>query len=291
MCGPDYQSSRFFMFVLCCAATFSVGWAQEPAVETEDVVFYAMGDVPYSAEDDVLLPRQLAELPDDGAFVVHVGDIKRGAVPCLSNVYEKVDHMLRQCQQPLFMILGDNEWNDCLIPAAAWELWKAHFMRFDQNWQHKFPVFRQLEREENFAFTHQGVLFLGINLVGGRVHDPAEWTLRHQQNTEWTKANFARCGKSIRAAVIFGHANPQPIHDDFFKALSAQARYFGKPVLYLHGDGHSWIHDKPFAAKNIQRVQVDQGGKAPPLRVTVTSSPLEPFHFDRRLSEQPGKQD
>jgi hypothetical protein len=55
-----------------------------------------------------------------------------------------------------------------------------------------------------------------------------------------------------------------------------------KPVLYLHGDGHRWIKDRPFGAENILRVQVDQGGIAPPLKVTVTTDTDEPFEFDRR---------
>jgi hypothetical protein len=57
-------------------------------------------------------------------------------------------------------------------------------------------------------------------------------------------------------------------------------------VLYLHGDGHRWIHDRPFkAAKNILRVQVDQGGIASPLLVTVSDDPKQPFVFDRRKAK------
>ena len=49
-----------------------------------------------------------------------------------------------------------------------------------------------------------------------------------------------------------------------------------------HGDGHKWIYDRPFEAKNILRVEVDQGGKAPPVKVQVTNDSTEPFVFDRR---------
>lgn len=156
-------------------------------------------------------------------------------------------------------------------------------MRFDQRWQHKLPVFRQLEREENFSFVKNGVLFVGLNIVGGRVHDAAEWKQRHAECLDWVRRNLGQFGDQIGSAVIFGHAKPAAIHDDFFQPMNDVAEKFAKPLLYLQGDGHRWIHDRPFAAKNILRVQVDQGGKAPPLKVTVTDHPTEPFVFDRRI--------
>ncbi|MCA9076469.1 MAG: hypothetical protein KDA93_15695 [Planctomycetaceae bacterium] len=252
------------------------------SVSAGDVVFYAMGDVPYSDAEDVLLPQQIAGLPDDGLFVVHVGDIKPGSVPCDEAVYIKVSGMLRKSRTPTFIIPGDNEWNDCFDPRTSWGYWEKYFRRFDQNWHHQLPVFRQLEREENFSLTHDGVLFIGLNLVGGRVHDPDEWKQRHAECLAWTKANLDRFGDEVRAILIFGHALPRPDHDDYFDGLNTLAAESGKPFLYLHGDGHRWVQDNPFAAKNIMRVEVDQGGIAPPVKVTVTHDAEQPFVFDRR---------
>jgi hypothetical protein len=117
-------------------------WADGP----EPVVFYAMGDMPYAPAEDKLLPQQLAELPNDAEFVVHVGDIKQGSTACDEAVYLKVHGMLRKTVAPTFIIPGDNEWNDCADPDEAWQLWLQHFMRFDQYWQHRLGVFRQLTR-------------------------------------------------------------------------------------------------------------------------------------------------
>lgn len=277
------ESKLVLMILLFCM--IGEAFSAEADQSTPVLNFYVMGDVPYSADDDVLLPQQVAELPADATFVVHLGDIKRGVVPCFPGIYEKVAGMLRQSRAPVFIIPGDNEWNDCLIPSNAWELWRTHFMRFDQHWQHRLPVFRQLEREENFAFTFDNVLFLGLNLVGGRVHDAEEWRQRHAQNGAWLEANVARCGEKLRAVVIFGHATPKEVHDDFFARVVQSSQQHGKPVLYLHGDGHTWIQDRPFLAKNIMRIQVDQGGKAPPLKVSLTDDPAAPFRFDRRLAK------
>ncbi len=251
------------------------------------VVFSAMGDVPYTPAEDELLPRQIAELPARSEFAVHVGDIKKGAsVPCTEEVYQKVAGMLAKSTPRLFIIPGDNEWNDCTDPDEGWQNWVKHFQRFDERWSPSFPVFRQLEREENFSFVRGGVLFIAINVVGGRVHDADEWKHRHAQNLEWVRRNLRRFGKEVASVVVFGHANPNPKrHGDFFEPFVEEALRFEKPILYLHGDGHRWIHDRPFAAKNLLRVQVDAGGIAPPVMVTITDDPVDPFVFDRRKAD------
>ncbi len=278
---------RRSIFLLILLGTRSAIIADDSTVKAVDsrVKFYAMGDVPYVSAEDVVLTQQINELPQDAEFVVHVGDIKGGGSPCNESVYMKVANILSRTVPPVFIIPGDNEWNDCVDPAPdqAWTYWRKHFMRFDQRWRHELPVFRQLEREENFSFVKNGVLFVGLNIVGGRVHDGNEWKQRHAECLEWVRRNLDQFGDLIGNAVIFGHAKPAAIHDDFFEPLNDVAEKFSKPVLYLHGDGHRWIQDRPFASKNILRVQVDQGGKAPPLKVTVTDHPTEPFAFDRRI--------
>ena len=85
------------------------------------VTFYAMGDVPYAPAEDVLLPKQISEIPHDADFVIHVGDIKRGLPLCTEGVYRKVAEVLGKAAAPVFIIPGDNEWNDCLNPAQAWK--------------------------------------------------------------------------------------------------------------------------------------------------------------------------
>ena len=249
------------------------------------VRFCAMGDVPYAPVENQLLPRQVAELPAAGEFVIHVGDIKSGSTPCDEAVYNKVYGMLSQSRAPVFIIPGDNEWNDCTDPAKAWAYWQKYFTRFDRRWNHRFPIFRQIEQKENFSFVHGGVLFVGLNIVGGRVHDPDEWKKRHADCLAWIRQNLQQFGSTASSLVIFGHAQPAEKHQDFFEPFNKVATSFGKPILYLHGDGHRWIHDRPFTAKNVLRVQVDQGGIAPPLLVTVTDDPKMPFVFDRRMSE------
>lgn len=266
-------------------------FAADPNEQTL-VTLYVMGDIPRpelidGVSQDVILNQQIEDLPKDAEFVVHLGDIKGGQPKeCPEEVFYEAFGMLAQAPVPVFVVPGDNEWNDCTDVAQAWEFWTKYFMRFDRQWPHRLPVFRQLEREENFSFVKNGVLFVGLNIVGGRVHDQAEWTLRHAQNLDWTLRNLSVFGDTVSSVVIFAQAKRNPAkHDDFFVPFEIEAQAFGKPILYIHGDGHVWIHDRPFAAENILRVQVDKGGIAPPVQLTVTDHPTEPFYFDRRLTQ------
>lgn len=175
---------------------------------------------------------------------------------------------------------GDNEWNDCTDPDLAWQYWVKYFMRFDQLWPHKFNVSRQKSRPENFSFVHEKVLFIGINIVGGRVHDKAEWKKRLADDLKWTLDSLNEQADDVTRAVIFGHAFPSKKHNDYFNGLVNQTDFFSKPILYIHGDGHQWAKRRPYKkAKNILLVQVDRNR---PVTVIVTMDQKSPFLFDQR---------
>jgi len=53
------------------------------------------------------------------------------------------------------------------------------------------------------------------------------------------------------------------------------------PILYMHGDGHVWDMDSNmYNGLYMTSIQVDQGGLAPPVRVTVGEGP-DYFTFER----------
>jgi len=246
------------------------------------IAFSVMGDTPYSASDAQKLKYQLANLRPSNEFAVHLGDIKTGLMPCSESWYQMVARILRQSPRPLFIIPGDNEWNDCFNPKDAWKLWTHYFLHFDTHWPTNKHIDRDPRHPENFAFVSNGVLFVGINLVGGKVLDPIQWVLQDQDNIEWIKARWRNSNKSISRLVIFGHALPSENHRDFFVLLQRFAHSFEKPILYLHGDGHFWEEEYPFMSKNIWRVQIQQGGRANPVTVMVTDDSDEPFVFIRK---------
>jgi hypothetical protein len=263
------------------ATAAGMAWAGEA------VTFAAMGDGPRSTDDWNRLRHQIGQENKAGKsqFLIHLGDIARGSDALPESRYEDVAEILKGSKAPFFIIPGDNEWNDLDDPDVGWGFWVKHFMGFERNFDVPWTVEHQNVRHENFAFVLNGVLFVGLNLVGGTVHDPDEWRTRHEQNAAWVREQFESHG-DVRAAVIFGQAKPNEKQETFFGAVVPIIEAFGKPVLYLHGDGHVWQKEKRWRVPNLWRVQVDQVEKGPPVRVTVTDKKRKPFRFDRQLEER-----
>lgn len=237
------------------------------ALASAEVTFYAMGDVPYAEEEFARLSSQLVGTKGV-AFAVHVGDIKRGSQPCTAGYYKRVATTLARSPVPLFITVGDNEWNDCDDPAAAWKLWEETFLSFHARFEPPFAVTTDSGRKESWAFEKDGVVFVGVSVVGGKMLDRKETKSRGEDNLSFVEARL-EAHADARALVVIGHARPSSDNLTFFAGLSKVARGFGKPVLYLHGDGHDFEHEEHFRADNLVRVQVERGGKEDPLRVTV----------------------
>ena len=85
------------------------------------VSFTVIGDVPYGdvQRDGLIALVNTHNTITSSEFVVHVGDIKRGADPCNEAVYADVSSILKAFTTPTFMLLGDNEYNDCSDPIAT----------------------------------------------------------------------------------------------------------------------------------------------------------------------------
>lgn len=262
--------------ILCCASQLIA----------EPLVFSATGCGPYKPEEEPLLAKYVRDVNADGRseFLVHLGDIVSGSKRAWpEEQYAKVAGLLKTSKIPVFVVPGDNEWNDLDNPDKGWEFWTKHYSEFEKQFEGAPRVRRQEARHENFAWTSKGVLLIGINLVGGKVHDAKEWDLRHRHNAEWVRENFTRSKDDVRAAVIFAQALPNKTHESFTRELATAAKEFGKPVLFLHADGHVWQVENPWMAPNLRRVMTDQVGRSPAVQVTVTDDPKQPFVFDRRL--------
>ncbi len=297
---PLSVSCALFALFACNRANDT---AEDASPATGSLTFAVMGDVPYGlsqAEVDkekVILRRQIERLNSNSeiAFLSHVGDIKKGAMPCDAKTYSDVAEILKTSVHPVFIIPGDNEWNDCPNPPEAWAHWERSFLRFDENWPSAFEVDRQPARDENYSFLLDDVLFVGLNLVGGKVHDWEEWNTRIEDDRTWLRDQFQRHSKSAKAAVIFAHANPGALEDGEFSftkhAFRPLIEYldtttqtdFPKPILLIHGDGHKWIEDHPFpnAGQRITRIQVTQGGLESPLQVEVRTNGEQTFTLIR----------
>ena len=268
--------------------------AQGEEQKAKKVVFSAMGCGTYTLEAERALARYVAlenkEQPAS-SFLVHCGDIVTSRNKNWPEErYSNVAGLLRRGNRiPTFIVPGDNEWNDQADPDLHWEYWVRHFLRFDSSWAAPGggKTERQQEREENFAFVLNEVLFIGINHVGGRIHDAAEWKTRHHHNSRWIGRQFAAHGDKVRSAVVFAQASADRKAPRFLPEFRKHALSFRKPVLYLHADGHKWFVRSGEWAPNIVHVQLDVvNAEFPPVQVTVTTDPQNPFSFARRLGDE-----
>ncbi|MGI9551154.1 MAG: hypothetical protein ACR2MT_08135 [Aurantibacter sp.] len=257
-------------------------------VKLDTVVFSVIGDVPYDSEQRDGLIAMIQEHNTKGTtseFVVHVGDIKPGADPCDEAVYQDINGILKEFSTPTFMVLGDNEYNDCNDPPAALQLWNQYFLNFHQNWTFDQDISYQANRAENFAWVQDKVMFMGLNLVGSEVHDQDEWDTRLVDNGTFLRDFVAAHRDSSQALVIFGHANMIELgagkFETFTDVMRSVAAGFEKPVLYMQGDAHFWFLNRPYEEQNILRVQIEGGANA--VQVTVNPNLDQPFSFDRNF--------
>jgi hypothetical protein len=266
---------------LSIPATAGLWGAREP------LTFAAMGDGPRQDVEWPVFEEQIAEENSEGrsAFIVHVGDIWHGCDSLPEAHYARVADALKQSAIPVVIVPGDNEWNDLDDPDEGWTYWKRHLLGLEGEFDKPIRVRRQAVRPENVAWMAKGVLMVGLNLVGGTVHNPNEWEQRHHQNVAWVRENIDIFGKRARAAVVFAQARPGENQEDFFAPFVETVSAYGKPVLYLHGDGHRYDLEEGWRAPNLTRIQIDQVAKNRPLLVTVTGDRDYPFLFDRRLKD------
>lgn len=258
---------------------------KELTQENTTISFTAIGDVPYNNEqrDGLIAIISKHNALDPSEFVIHVGDIKPGALECNESIYEDVSGILKMMEAPTFIVLGDNEYNDCTDPKQGLEYWNKYFLHFNENWVFEPTVTYQPGRTENFSWIDHKVLFIGINLVGSQVRDSLEWNNRLTQNGLWIKKLSEEQVNNVEAMVVFGHANILEAGPDKFKPFTdlfrTAALSFGKPVLMVQGDGHFWIKNKPWPEQNITRIQIDGGDTA--VKITVDTSLDYPFSFNK----------
>jgi len=256
-----------------CAFACAFVFGSSVSAQDQPLIFSVMADIPYDSSEAVVLQEHVADHNkySPSEFIVHLGDFRGSASNnCIETDYSSVADILTGLKVPGFMVPGDNEYNDCSDPAQGWAYWTQYFLNFENNFCGAPAEERQSVRPENFAFIRSGVLFIGLNLVGGTIHDQNEWNTRMQQDADWVGEQFQAKINQVRGAVIFAQAGPNFKRTLFFDQFRQHAATFGKPVLFMHGDGHTWIQDQPFPEPNILRVQVDDGGSTvQPVQVTV----------------------
>ncbi|KAI2513567.1 hypothetical protein MHU86_707 [Fragilaria crotonensis] len=259
--------------------------------------FFVIGCVPYDEGERDVLTAQISSLnATDTDFLIHVGDIKDGRSDCSQDALDDVDSILKLSPVPVFLVVGDNEFNDCtnISPDKALDMWRDTFVGFNAKyWSQSFANLTTFsERPEIFSFLNRKTLFLGVNVVGGRIHDTNEWESRHEDDVEWVTENMLEYESEVHSVVMFGQADADGDTADFFNPLVLFLRkQFSSdiPILYVCADTHTWGYTPSmFDIDNFLRVRIKGGVSEPVVRITVDpetagTDPVDAFQVERFL--------
>ncbi len=275
----------------------------------EPFTIITLGDTAYGKPEEVypqyeaLIGAINAEKPD---LVIHVGDTKSGSTPCSDEALAKQLSYLNTFAAPLLYSIGDNEWTDCHREKAGKfdPLERLAFIRktyFTTGTKSfgltKVDVTSQAVEgyPENAKLIHKDVMFVTVHVPGSNnnfeVRDPnamAEFFARDAADVKWVNESFA-AAKAAKAIVI-------GIQADMFKydwnadgdetwlrhsgftniggAIIENAAKFGKPVLLVYGDSHTYINGRPFPTKapNVMSLQVPGEKQMDAVEVTIDTA-------------------
>jgi len=249
-----------------------------------DLAFALMGDMPYNAAEVRALDALIDELNGQNlAFVLHVGDITSGRGPCSDAWFEARKAQFQRIRHPFVLIPGDNDWVDChrsgFDPLERLGRFRQLFhsdedslgartLRLER--QSSDPRFA--EYREHVRWIAAGVVFVGLNVQGsnnnlGRTPQmDEEHRARMRAVRAWLDESIDLAARrGLAGAVIFVQADPDfegslrrrpgvpDGHAEFRDALREAALRFGKPVLFVHGDGHFYRQDQPLADPSTRK--------------------------------------
>mmetsp|Transcript_5665 Transcript_5665/g.8940 ORF Transcript_5665/g.8940 Transcript_5665/m.8940 type:complete len:598 (+) Transcript_5665:105-1898(+) len=204
------------------------------------VNFFAMGGR-FDGEGLEALPGQLQTLPniDGNTILFHLGDWNSPyATSCVEESYSSNVEVYRQSSIPVYFVPGDNEYNDCPNPDQALSFWYDYILGFETKYwpSPTWNISRQTpDFPENFAFLQGKVLFVGINLVGGIVHDQNEWSVRQSANLAWINDRVSTFRGRFNTVVVVAHADPDiDINDNFFGSFYTMVQEYNENVIFMH---------------------------------------------------------
>jgi hypothetical protein len=266
------QNCRFLrlkglLCFLCCLSLLPV-----EAQKSFSVI--AFGDMPYQLPADIPRFQKLTEAVNQAHpyFSVHVGDIKNGYSNCSDEYFLMIRNMFMQFKGPLLYTPGDNDWADCIRPAAGnyealERLQKLRSVFYDgrQSLGKKpLATVNQSTRKgfekyvENQYWEHKAISFGTLHLVGSNNNLAAEpgknqeFHERDAANQHWLDYIFDEAERKghkgivlfTQAAMDFKGANTSG-HYNIVQKLRVRVGKFKGPVLLVYGDYHRFLIEKP----------------------------------------------
>ena len=239
------------------ALTLALSLAAMPPTAVADARFIVFGDAPYLSKppegrhkrdpfkgkyaQNTLLEDKIAPAIQSAAhpFLIHLGDMKDGAESCTNAlIRERYNQLMALHPGRVFYTPGDNDWTDCdrqWLDEPYSEIRRLEFLRtliasnsmtLPADWHYAI----QPEFPENARWTHGGVMFATVHIVGtnnGREEfgedDPETARrlvdARDRANRYWLEAAFDAANRfgadagleTILAELVLG------VHELFFR--------------------------------------------------------------------------
>jgi hypothetical protein len=234
--------------------------------------FAAFGDTPYYAFEEVRLEKLIPEMNAQPlAFVLHIGDIKSSRDRCDDKLYLARKRLFDTIAHPLVITPGDNDWTDCHRKGGG-EYDPMERLRYFRTVFYGAEPALSIEREsaqpgfadyvENARWTIGRILFATVHVVGsnnnlGRTLDAdEEYRARNAADLYWLRETFSLARERGMLGVVVGmHADAhleasaarqaRSGFGDFIHTLREEVIAFGRPVLLIHGDNHTFRFDHP----------------------------------------------
>ena len=269
------------------SATTTITPTELPPIDTI-TTFYVMADAPYTDEERYnIMPKHIEELSDDAEFLVHLGDLQFAKVDkCREGAYDEASTIMNKSRIPTFILPGDNDINDCNSMTHGEEMWTKYFALFDRKFDHSLQVTRWGKLNESFSFIHKEVLYLGLNIIGGKPASNIEKSIRHSQHLDQIRSIMKDHLDEFKIVVLLGHAEPSQHHEDFFggdTGFISIMKEMEKPTIHFHGDWHAYYErEAEYGVEDYMRISLDGESRAPPILVTIDTSKKNPVKFSRR---------
>lgn len=300
---------RILPAALAVLAILSAPEAARPASQ-DRFHFVAFGDMPYNTPRDYPRMQNVVDAIDavHPAFAIHVGDLKGGGRLCDDETYTRVKSYFDAIDPALIYTPGDNDWSDCdRLAAGGYDprerlafLRRVFFAEPRSLGRTPIAVERQSDRRpddglpENLTWDYGGIVFATIHVVGADDNlsdDPDEFEARRKANLAWIDEAFTHAAALDSPAIVIAFQADmfRPFASDaafggIRDALARAADAFGRPVLLVNGDGHTYTVDKPLglpgsetSLPNVTRVEVFGDEEMHAVRIDVDPDAGEIF--------------
>jgi hypothetical protein len=270
--------TRLRMVAAVALVAISCSLEPSPPLPPGTFAFAVFGDGPYRSWEVGRFRHVIKDVNhSDLAWLIHVGDIFW--YPCSDENFQHSLAAMNSFRLPVVYTPGDNEWTDCYedIAGRYAPLERLRYLRrtFFANPERSLGLRTMAlasqsgdssfaEFVENQRWIRGGFVFATVHMVGsgnaeqafvGRERaDDEEAARRIVAALAWMDQAFAVARDDSLLGVVIAmhgspglqyHPKPRMGYEAFLDRLEMHVKEFGRPVLLIHGDGHTFRVDHP----------------------------------------------